>query len=37
VEAVEGVQEGEVVVSPATANIKDGARVRPVLTDASSP
>jgi RND family efflux transporter MFP subunit len=37
VEAVEGVQEGEVVVSPATANIKDGARVRPVLNDASSP
>jgi RND family efflux transporter MFP subunit len=37
VEAVEGVREGEVVVSPATANIKDGARVRPVLNDASSP
>jgi len=37
VEAVEGVREGEVVVSPATANIKDGARVRPVLSDASSP
>jgi len=37
VEAVEGVHEGEVVVSPATANIKDGARIRPVLNDASPP
>jgi len=37
VEAVEGVQEGAEVVSPATANIKDGARIRPVPNDASSP
>lgn len=37
VEIVEGAQQGELVVSPATANIKDGARVRPVLTDASAP
>jgi len=37
VEAVEGVKEGEVVVSPATANIRDGARVRPVPNDAPPP
>ena len=37
VEIVEGTQEGETVVSPATANIKDGARVRPVLSESPSP
>ncbi len=37
VEIIDGVKEGELVVSPATANIKDGARVRPVLTDTSAP
>lgn len=37
VEIVEGVQQGELVVSPATADIKDGARIRPVLAAASAP
>ena len=37
VEIVEGAQQGELVVSPATANIRNGARVRPVLIDASAP
>jgi len=37
VEAIEGVQEGDMVVSPATSSIKDGARVRPVPNDAALP
>jgi multidrug efflux pump subunit AcrA (membrane-fusion protein) len=37
VEIVNGASEGELVASPATTNIKSGARVRPVLSEHASP
>jgi len=37
VEIVNGVAEGELVASPATANIKDGRRVRSQLVETSTP
>jgi RND family efflux transporter MFP subunit len=37
VEIVKGVAEGELVASPATTNIKDGLRVRPVITEPAAP
>jgi len=37
VEIVNGVAEGELVASPATANIKDGRRVRSQLVEISAP
>jgi membrane fusion protein, multidrug efflux system len=37
VEIVNGASEGELVASPATTNIKDGSRVRPVLSEQASP
>lgn len=37
VEIMEGATEGESVVSPATANIKNGWRVRPLLTQPVAP
>jgi hypothetical protein len=37
VEIVNGASEGELVVSPATTNIKSGSRVRPVLSERASP
>jgi RND family efflux transporter MFP subunit len=37
VEIVEGATEGELVASPATTNIKNGSRVRPVLTESAGP
>jgi membrane fusion protein, multidrug efflux system len=33
VEIIDGIKEGEMVVSPATTDIKDGARVRPQLSE----
>jgi len=37
VEVVDGASEGELVASPATTNIKDGSRVRPLLTEPPVP
>jgi membrane fusion protein (multidrug efflux system) len=37
VEILDGVAEGELVASPATANIKNGARVRSLVLDAVTP
>ncbi len=37
VEIVHGASEGELVASPATTNIKNGSRVRPVLSEQASP
>src|SRR5512141_1503945 len=37
VEIVNGASEGELVVSPATTNIKSGSRVRPVLSEHAPP
>lgn len=37
VEIIDGVREGELVASPATADIKDGARVRAALPSSSPP
>jgi len=37
VEIVDGASEGELVVSPATTNIRGGSRVRPLLTEAATP
>ena len=37
VEIVNGASEGDLVVSPATTNIKSGSRVRPVLSEHASP
>jgi membrane fusion protein (multidrug efflux system) len=37
VEIIEGARQGELVVSPATANIKNGARIRPVPIEPSAP
>ena len=37
VEIVKGVNEGELVVSPATTNIKDGSRVRAVVAEPVAP
>lgn len=37
VEIVGGASEGELVASPATTNIKDGSRVRPVLAEPAVP
>jgi membrane fusion protein (multidrug efflux system) len=37
VEIVEGLSEGELVVSPATTNIKSGSRLRPVLAEPAAP
>jgi membrane fusion protein, multidrug efflux system len=37
VEIVNGASEGELVVSPATTNIKAGSRVRPLLTEPALP
>lgn len=37
VEIVKGVAEGELVVSPATTNIKDGSPVRSVVTEPATP
>jgi multidrug efflux pump subunit AcrA (membrane-fusion protein) len=37
VEIVSGVRDGELVASPATTNIKSGARVRPQLTEPAGP
>lgn len=37
VEVVSGATEGELVASPATTNIRNGARVRPVLTEPAAP
>jgi membrane fusion protein, multidrug efflux system len=37
VEIVEGAAEGELVASPATTNIRNGSRVRPVLTETAGP
>jgi RND family efflux transporter MFP subunit len=37
VEVVKGVAEGELVASPATTNIKDGSRVRSVITEPAAP
>lgn len=37
VEILDGVTEGELVASPATANIKNGARVRALVLDAVTP
>jgi len=36
-EIVEGAREGELVISPATTNFKDGERVRPLPREASAP
>jgi len=37
VEIVSGASEGELVASPATTNIKNGSRVRPLLAEQASP
>jgi membrane fusion protein (multidrug efflux system) len=37
VEILKGVTEGELVASPATTNIKDGSRVRSVITEPATP
>jgi hypothetical protein len=37
VEIVTGASEGELVASPATTNIKDGSRVRPLLAEPAVP
>jgi membrane fusion protein, multidrug efflux system len=37
VEIINGASEGELVASPATTNIKNGSRVRPVLTEQATP
>jgi membrane fusion protein, multidrug efflux system len=37
VEIVDGASEGELVASPATTNIKNGSRVRPMLTEPAPP
>jgi multidrug efflux pump subunit AcrA (membrane-fusion protein) len=37
VEILKGVAEGELVASPATTNIKDGSRVRSVITEPAAP
>jgi RND family efflux transporter MFP subunit len=37
VEILEGAAEGELVVSPATTNIKSGSRLRPVLAEPAAP
>jgi membrane fusion protein, multidrug efflux system len=37
VEIVQGVREGELVASPATTNIKDGSRVRPLPAEPAAP
>ncbi len=37
VEIVSGASEGELVASPATTNIKNGSRVRPVLSEPAAP
>jgi membrane fusion protein (multidrug efflux system) len=37
VEVVSGASEGELVASPATTNIKNGSRVRPVLSEQAAP
>jgi hypothetical protein len=37
VEIVKGAAEGELVVSPATTNIKDGSRVRSVIAEPATP
>ncbi len=37
VEVVSGASEGELVASPATTNIKDGSRVRPLLPEQAPP
>lgn len=37
VEIVNGASEGELVASPATTNIKNGSRVRPVLSEQAPP
>jgi membrane fusion protein (multidrug efflux system) len=37
VEIVSGASEGELVASPATTNIKDGSRIRTVLTEPAAP
>jgi membrane fusion protein, multidrug efflux system len=37
VEIVGGASEGELVASPATTNIKNGSRIRPVLTEPAAP
>lgn len=37
VEIVKGVTEGELLVSPATTNIKDGSRVRSLVTEPATP
>ena len=36
-EIIDGLQDGDLVVSPATADIKDGALIRPMPADASTP
>jgi multidrug efflux pump subunit AcrA (membrane-fusion protein) len=37
VEIVDGAREGELVASPATTNIKNGSRVRPLLAEPAVP
>jgi membrane fusion protein (multidrug efflux system) len=37
VEIVDGAREGELVASPATTNIKNGSRVRPLLAEPAAP
>jgi membrane fusion protein (multidrug efflux system) len=37
VEIVDGISEGEMVVSPATTNIKGGSRLRPLLAEPAAP
>lgn len=37
VEIIDGAREGELVASPATTNIKNGSRVRPMLTEPTTP